>query len=229
MLGFLGLLALILGSIAMSVAALLPALDDFEVQVAEMAEYQSESAGETGGAVSDDVVGCTMLSPETLELEVINNWPTTSSYTVTIGLFDDDGQRVGDEGAFVSYLRPGERAIIEPLNFEHHRVACESIEVERFAAAAAAAKSAYLGDCEMAPVAGALGLVEAVVTATNGTSTTQDFTIDVAFIDPAGVRRGWGAAAVEALGPGETAVADVSTMTEFSEEYSCDVVGIEAG
>lgn len=188
-------------------------------------EENADSADESSLSEADDVVSCVRIDSETIELEVVNNSPKTSSYIMTVGFFDDAGQRLADETSFLNYLRPGERAIEQQFVFEEQGAACEVIDLDRFAAESIAGELAEVSECEVgAP--DAFGDFQASVSATNGTPETSTYSVDVAFVDPEGVRRGSGSTFIEAVRPGETAPADIFTTVAHADGYSCEVVAV---
>lgn len=182
-------------------------------------------SGEDQGDEMDDVVSCTRIDAETIELEVVNNSPKTSSYLLTVGFFDDSGQRLADEPTFLNYLRPGERAIERQFTFEEQGSLCEVVQVDRFAAESAAGELAEVGECGILGE-DVFGDLQASVSATNGTPETSDYAIDVAFVDAEGIRRGSGNAFIEAVRPGETAPTDIFSTADYADGYSCEVVGV---
>lgn len=173
-----------------------------------------------------DVVGCTRVDEETIELEVVNHSSETSSYWLTVGYFDDAGRRLADGSEFIDNLRPGERAIESTYVFETEGTVCEVIDVDRFASESDAEEMAEISACEITGT-DVFGDVEASVSATNSTSESSDYSIEVAFVDDEGVRRGTGSAFVEVVRPGETAPTDLFTTVDHSPGYRCEVVGVD--
>ncbi len=178
------------------------------------------------GSEADDAVSCSRIAPDAIVLEMVNNSPETSSYFLTIGFFDDAGTRVADESSFLDHLRPGERSIEEYYVFEEAGTVCEVIDVERFAAESDPEELAEISACSIDPEADFFGDFVATVSATNASSETSDYSIDVAFIDPEGVRRGSGSAYIGAVRSGETAPGDVFSTSPFAEDHTCEVVGV---
>ncbi len=172
-----------------------------------------------------DVVSCTRVDSENIILEVVNSSPNTSTYFLTVAFLDDGGQRLADEIAFVNYLRPGERAIEQQFTFEEQGTQCEVIEVDRVLADSPPDVLADIGPCQLLSEADFLGDFQAETTATNSTSETSNYVIEVGLIDPDGIRRGTGVAFVDAVRPGETAPTEVFTTTEFATGYTCEIVG----
>lgn len=193
------------------------------------ADTTTDSAAQdeaTGGEEIDDVVSCERKDSETIVLELVNNSPKTSSYILTIGFFDEAGTRLADESTFVNYLRPGERTIEEQFMFEEQGTSCEVLDAERFAAESIESELAEVSACEIGDSPDVLGSIQASVAATNGTPETSDYSIDVAFVDAEGVRRGTGSAYVESVRSGETAPTDIFTDLDYAEGYSCEVVAV---
>ncbi len=185
-----------------------------------------ETSQDAGGSESDDIVSCSRVDADAIVLEVVNNSSKTSSYVLTIGFFDDAGQRLADEIAFLNYLRPGERAIEEQFVFEERGTVCEVIDADRFAAESIAAEVAEISDCEISGQPDVFGDFQATVSATNGSPETSDYSIEVAFVDPDGIRRGTGSAFIEAVRPGETAPGDLFSSANFAEGYTCELIGV---
>ncbi len=192
----------------------------------ELADDDSAADEAEGGSEVDDVISCTRIDAETIVLEVVNNSSKTSSYGLTIGYFDDGGQRLADEASFVNYLRPGERAIEEQFVFVEQGTVCEVLDVDRFATESIADEVAEVGECEIGTEADVLGDFQAKVSATNSSSETSDYSIDVAFVDSEGIRRGTGTAFIESVRSGETAPGDIFSATDFASDHSCQVVAV---
>ncbi len=201
----------------------------------ELDEQTSEDQGTTGSVEEgqatstselDDVVSCTRVDEDTIVLEIVNNSPKTSSYLLTVGFFDDAGQRLADEPSTVSYLRPGERAIEEHFVFEEQGTACEVIDVNRFAAESVASEVAEVSLCQIGAEPDVLGDFQATLSVTNDSPKTSNYSIEVAFVDPAGIRRGTGTAFIEAVRTDETAPSDVFSTATFADGYTCQVVGV---
>ena len=81
-----------------------------------------------------DILSCTRVDSDTISLELVNSSSNTSSYFMTVAFFDDSGQRLADEIAFVNYVRPGERVIENQFTFEEQGTTCEVIELDRLLA-----------------------------------------------------------------------------------------------
>ncbi|MEM9894479.1 MAG: hypothetical protein AAF962_26795, partial [Actinomycetota bacterium] len=173
-----------------------------------------------------DVISCTRVDSDTITLEVVNSSPNTSSYFMTVAFFDDGGQRLADEIAFVNYLRPGERAIENQFTFEEQGSTCEVIEVDRILADSTDAELGDVGPCELSADPDFAGDFQASLVATNSSSETFNYVVDVAFVDPDGVRRGTGSAFIDAVRPGESAPSDVFSTTDFAPGYTCAVVAV---
>ncbi len=200
-----------------------------EIDAENDADTTADSAPQddaSGGEEIDDVVSCDRKDAETIVLELVNNSPKTSSYILTIGFFDEAGTRLADESTFVNYLRPGERMIEEQFMFEEQGTSCEVLDAERFAAESIESELAEVSACEIGDSPDVLGSIQASVSATNATPETSDYSIDVAFVDADGVRRGIGSAYVESVRSGETAPTDIFTVLDYAEGYSCEVVAV---
>ena len=174
----------------------------------------------------DDVVSCERTDPQTIVLEVVNNSSDTSSYVITVGFFDNAGNRLADEPMFLNYLRPGERAIEEQFTFDEQGTVCEVLAVDRFAAGSGVADLAQASACEIGADPDALGSIEASLSVTNDSSETSDFAVDVVFVDPDGIRRGSGATYIQAVRSGETAPGEIFTILDHDAGYSCDIVSV---
>lgn len=177
-------------------------------------------------AESDDIVSCTRTGEDEVVLEIVNNSSKTSTYSLTVGFFDDAGTRLADESAFVSDLRPGERAIESKFTFEESGSTCEVIDVDRFASESQAEELADVAACEITGE-GVLGDVEAIISATNSSPNTSSYSISVAFVDADGVRRGDGDSFIEAVRPGESAPGDIFTTLDFVDGLKCEVVNAD--
>lgn len=174
---------------------------------------------------SADIVSCERLAEDEVVLEIINNSSGTSSYSMTIGFFDDEGTRVADEAAFLDSLRPGERAIESKFTFESAGTTCEVIDVDRFASVSQADEVPDVGPCEITGQS-ALGDIEATVSATNSSENTSSYSINLAFVDAEGIRRGNGDVFIDAVRPDETAPGDAFTTLDFDPGLRCEVVGV---
>lgn len=196
-----------------------PAIDETsdEGEPAEVDEELPESA---------DIVGCVRTSENEVELELVNNSSKTSTYSLTVGFFDEAGARVADESSFVNHLRPGERAILPVFTFESAGATCEVIDVDRFAAESQADEVPDVAPCEVTGES-VLGDIEATVSATNSSENTSSYVIQVAFVDADGIRRGDGTVFIEAVRPNEAAPGDIFTSTDFDAGLSCEVVGVD--
>jgi len=173
-----------------------------------------------------DYVSCSRIDDNTILLEIVNNSSKTSTYYLKVGFFDESGQRVADESATLSHLRPGERSIQEHYVFESKGSICEVIDLDRTSAESDLSEAAEIGACEVGS-ADALGDIEATVTVTNGSPETSNYSIDVAFVDSEGIRRGDGSFFIEAVRPGESAPGDVFSTTDYVNGLRCDVVGVD--
>ena len=183
------------------------------------------TAGLTGDG-SDDVVSCTRVDEDTIILEMVNNGDETSSYWLTVGFFDDAGTRLADESSFVNFLRPGERAIEEHFVFEEAGTVCEVLDVDSFPGVSSDEELADVGECVIAAEPDSFDDFAASLSITNSTATTSDYSVEVAFVDPAGIRRGTGSVYIEAVRTDETAPGEIFSSTDFVAGYSCQIVGV---
>ena len=177
-------------------------------------------AGEVGGGS-----GCEIIDDTTILVELVNDGPTTQSYFLTVGFFEG-GARLGDTVAIVGNLRPGERTIEETFYFDQSGTECEILEVDGFDVTYDDAALADVSPCQITGV-DTFGDIEGELTVTNSGSTTADYSVQLAFVDPAGIRRGSGFANVEAVRAGETAPTDVFTLASPSDGLICEVVGVD--
>jgi hypothetical protein len=191
-------------------------------------EVSTSTAGApvAGGSEADDALSCDRLDKNTIVLEVVNNSPKTSSYLLTVGFFDDAGQRLGDETTVLNHLRPAERAIEETYVFEQQGTVCKVIGVERTAAESLQGELAEVSACDIGSGADVLGLFKATLSATNSSPQISDYLIDVAFVGPDGVRRGDGTATVQAVRPSEAAPTPIFTTVRYQRGFRCDVVAV---
>ena len=183
------------------------------------------TSGLTGDG-SDDVVSCTRVDEDTIILEMVNNGDETASYWLTVGFFDDAGTRLADESSFVNYLRSGERSIEEHFVFEEAGTVCEVLDVDRFPGVSSAEELAEVGECVIAAEPDSFDDFAASLSITNSTATTSDYSVEVAFVDPNGIRRGTGSVYIEAVRTDETAPGEIFSSTDFVEGYSCQIVGV---
>ena len=202
-----------------------PASTDDATATSEPRSLAGVTTSAPQGAGSGDAVGCTLVNSETIVLEVVNSAATVQSYFLTVAFFDGE-QRLGDTIAFVNNLRPGERTIESSFIFDQEGSRCEVIEADTFPAESDPAHLADVSPCTITGVDFAND-VTAELTATNSSSTTSDYSIQVAFVDPDGIRRGTGFSNVESVRPGETAPADVFSFVEDRPDLVCQVVGVD--
>lgn len=240
MIGIIAAIVILVGGCVAVVAGGLNAANDdlanlvSTIEAGEMDALADE--GEPGGSSSeplfgssdglDDVVSCERTDPQTIVLEVVNSSSDTSSYVITVGFFDDAGNRLADEPMFLNHLRPGERAIEKQFTFDEQGTVCEVIDVDRFASESTSDDLAQASECEIGADPDALGSIEASLSVTNDSPETSDFAVDVVFIDSDGVRRGSGATYIQAVRSGEIAPGDVFTVLDHDEGYSCEVVAV---
>ncbi len=185
----------------------------------------SQPATTTDFAGADGVLSCTRNEGGVL-LELVNGGTETSTYFLTVGFFDDAGTRLADEFTSVNSVRPGERVIQEFFMFEDAGTVCEIIETERFPVQSEADQLAEVEDCVIGSEPDAFGDFSASVSVTNTTSITSDYSIDAAFMDAEGIRRGHGSAFIQSVRPQETAPGDFFTTAEFAEGFTCEIVAV---
>ncbi len=214
-----------LADVATTIVATQTTIEGDGLAGSDTADGAVTPGGATGDGL-DDVVSCVRADPQTIVLDVVNNTAETTSYVLTVGFFDEAGNRLADEPMFLNHLRPGERAIEEQFTFDEQGTVCEVLDVDRFPAGTDAADMAQASACEMGSGPDVLGAIEASLSVTNSASETSDFTVDVAFVDGDGVRRGSGATYIEAVRAGETAPGDVFTVLDHSDGYTCEVVAV---
>ncbi len=169
--------------------------------------------------------GCEIIDDTTLLVEVVNETATIQSYFLTIGFFED-GARLGDTVAIVGNLRPGERTIEETFYFDQSGSECEILETDGFEVGYDDDALADVSPCAITGVS-TFGDLESELTVTNSGSGTADYSVQLAFVDSGGIRRGSGFANVEAVRAGETAPTDVFTLAEPADDLVCEVVGVD--
>lgn len=173
----------------------------------------------------DDVLSCTLIDDETLEVELTNQTSESVDYYLTVAFFDSDGARLSDTSAFVTALRPGEYAREEVYIFDEPGASCEVIAAERFNSDIDEVALAEISSCTViGPDFADDVLAELAVT--NSGSVTYNYSIDVALISPEGVRRGTGFGYVEAVRPGETAPTEIYSTVGYRDGFTCDVVAV---
>ena len=183
------------------------------------------SGDDSGAGVDGDTFGCTVADEDTIVLEVVNSTDVTQTYFLTIALFEGS-ERQGDTVAFVNNLRPGERTIEESFLFDQEGSACEVVDSDTFTVDS---DPDHLADVPTCDITGSdtFGDVAAEVSATNSSSATSDYTIQVAFVGTDGVRRGTGFATIESVEPGASAPTDVFTLVDEEVGLTCEVVGVD--
>ena len=171
------------------------------------------------------MVSCTRVDDETVTIELVNNGNATSNYFFTIAFFDAGGSRLADTGGYVTALRPDERAIEEVFVFDEPGETCEVIEAERIPIDENDPGFADISDCTITG-ADSFDDVAATVSATNPSSSTVDYSVDVAIVNADGLRIGTGFTYIEAVRPEETAPSDVFTTVDYADNLTCDVVSV---
>lgn len=200
------------------------------VALLAVAANQADENG-VGGSSSrnselDDVIGCELVEPGRIQLEVVNSSPKTSTYLLNIGFFDQTGTRVADQGIPVPHLRPDERAIERHPVLDRGGVTCRVIGGDRLAADSAPDE---LGEatCVLDPSRGPLGRVRVAVTATNGTPLTSDYRVGVAVIDASGSRRGAATVRIPEVQPGDSAGDRSVPIDDGGVGTTCEVARVE--
>jgi hypothetical protein len=190
------------------------------------------SSTETSGgtlpvAGGPDEPTCVKLDDETLEIDLVNTTAEVATFNLTIAYLDGEGQRLGDTFAYVNALRPGERTVQPVYLYEEGTDAtqCEVIDVDETPTLHDAAAATDISTCEITG-ADFIGDVAATLSATNSEGVDNDYSIEVALLDPAGIRRGNGWAFIEHVRAGETAPADIFTTTDYGDGYACEVVAV---
>ncbi|MGI9614659.1 MAG: hypothetical protein ACR2QO_17235 [Acidimicrobiales bacterium] len=176
------------------------------------------------GSVGDGS-GCEIIDDTTIRVELVNDSAATQSYFLTVGFFDGD-TRLGDTVAIVSNLRPGERTIEDTFYFDQEGSRCEILEADGFEVSYDQAALADVSPCEITGT-DTFGDIESELTVTNNGSATYDYSVQLAFIDPEGIRRGTGFANIEAVRAGETAPSDVFTVVEAADGIRCEIIGVD--
>jgi hypothetical protein len=201
--------------------------------VPEQLASADDTAPTDDGAFGDeaaDIVGCTRIDDEYIEIELQNSLPVSATYWLTVGLYDDANTRLGDTSVFVNYVRAGERAIEQSYVFEDDGPGfstCEVIDTDRFADEIDSDLLASVSACEVTGEDFA-GDIEGSISVTNNGAAMSDFNVTVAFVDGDGVRRGTGSSSVEAVAPGETAPSEVYSTVPYSAGMLCDVVAVDS-
>ena len=177
-------------------------------------------AGDVGGGS-----GCEIIDDTTIRVEVVNDSASVQSYFLTVGFFDGD-TRLGDTVAIVGNLRPGERTIEDTFYFDQSGSRCEILEADGFEVSYDPALLADVSACEITGT-DTFGDVESELSVTNSGSGTADYSIQLAFVDGDGIRRGTGFANIESVRAGETAPSDVFTVVESADGLVCEVIGVD--
>jgi hypothetical protein len=197
----------------------------------------SESDGSTDTATPNDPVvpapegeivdaeSCVVVGEDTIRLEVTNNSSKQSSYFIDVNFLDAAGERVGDQTAYINYLRPGEHASEDQYVGETAGgTECEIAEVERYAS-----ESPDDLDEVTCDVTGVdfVEDVATVLTATNGSSKLSDYVIEAALVRD-GIRIGTASAFIENVKPGESAPSDgFSTADGPAAGVTCEPVHVD--
>ncbi len=182
-----------------------------------------DASGNAGGG-PDGANGCTILDEDTLEIDFVNTTSGPQTFFLTVAFLEGD-QRLGDSSVTVSNLRPGERAVERSFIFDQEGSRCEIIDVDGFGTTTDADHLADVGTCQITG-ADFAGDVTGELTVTNSSPSNADYSIEVAFIDPDGVRRGTGFTFIEAVRPGEAAPGDLFSFVEFRDDLTCEIIDV---
>ena len=194
-------------------------------EVIEVDEAPEELASVDSSDPLSDIVSCTYIDSETIEIEAVNNSANSSSYGLTVAYFDAAGQRISDDSQFIDHLRPAERTIERLYVWDDLEASsCEVLAVDRWEDQVNEAAQADVPSCEITG-SDAFGDIEAYLEVTNNGDDTGDYSITVGFFDGDGVRRGTGSSFVEVVRPGESAPSDVFTVVE-DNGYTCEIVAV---
>lgn len=203
------------------------ALDGSEEAVDAGVDDPAADGSETPAAGTSDIDGvssCTRVDDQTLVIDMTNVSAETASYLMTVIYTDDAGARVGDDTAYISSLRPNERTLEAVYVFSDAGTGCEVIETERYVRNGTDGL-ADVSACTVRAPDGATYL-EADIDVTNSGVSDSDYTVEVALVDPDGVRKGWGTAYVERAPVGEAIAGEIYTTVPYDEAYQCEVVAV---
>jgi hypothetical protein len=178
-----------------------------------------------GAGQIGDGSGCEIIDDTTIRVELVNESAVVQSFFLTVGFFDDS-TRLGDTVAIVGHLRPGERTIEDTFYFDQAGSRCEILEVDGFEVSY---DQAFLADASSCEITGAdtFGDIRAELSVTNSTAQTVDYSVQLAFVDAEGIRRGTGFATIESVRAGETAPSDVFSVIEADDGLTCEIVGVD--
>lgn len=202
------------------------AINGEESASSESVEPAADGA-DAGADASPALAGinsCTRIDDQTLAIDMTNVSDETASYLMTVIYTDDAGVRVGDDTAYISSLRPDERTLEAVYVFSDAGTGCEVIDMERYARNGTDGL-ADISTCTVRAPEEA-SFLEADIAVTNSGAATSDYTVEVALVDPDGVRKGWGTAYVEKAPVGEAVAGEIYTTVPYDETYQCEVVAV---
>ena len=134
-----------------------------------------------------DIVGCEVLNDTTVQVELVN--PTEGQLTYSMEITTFDGETVvGDGFVFVSFVRPGERALHRSFADAAGATSCDVSDVER--RLDPSTSPVELAECAVSGE-GFDGDIEVTFRVDNTTSTRNDYRIEAAIVRD-GVRVGIG-------------------------------------
>lgn len=169
---------------------------------------------------------CSIIDPETAQIDLTNTSSEISNFSLTLVFRDDANNRVGDETGYISSLRPGERTMEALYLYDEAGSVCEVASIDRTAVDPEGAALAADATCTVVGE-DALGFVDADISVTNTGSAQGDFSVEAVFLDADGVRRGSGYTSVEAVNPGESAPSDLFSAIDYQDGYTCEVVYVD--
>ena len=169
--------------------------------------------------------GCTIGGSGLPIVELVNDSGELADFLVTIAVTDGGGVVQSEQPAEVYALRPGERTVEHVVVDEPGGIACDVVSLDRIPIAVTAAAAADVSSCEIVgPTAS--GEVAANLSITNPGTAATDYLVDLALVDPTGIRRGTGVVVADALAPGASLSVGVDTFVRYAPELQCQVVGV---
>ncbi|MGH1504078.1 MAG: hypothetical protein ACRBI6_11020 [Acidimicrobiales bacterium] len=176
-----------------------------------------------GARVGAEGISCAPRPDELMQLVATNSTSDIVDYWLTVAFFDDAGNRIADEAAWLDSIRPGETIVEDQFTFEEGWTTCEVIDAD---VSSVDLDPTLLADVSACTVEGAdfAGDVSGSVSVTNSGDAAGDYVVDVALIDPSGQRRGTGTIYIDQVRPGETAPGDLFTWVDHEPGFTCEVV-----
>ncbi len=168
-------------------------------------------------------ISCAPLPDDQLQLSATNSSASVVDYWLTVAFFDEAGNRIADEAAWLDSVRPGESIVEDQFAFEEGWSSCEVIDAD---ISDVTIDQALVADVSACTVEGAdfAGDVSGSVSVTNSGSDAADYVVDVALLDPTGLRRGTGTIYIDQVRAGETAPGDLFTWVDHEPGFTCEVV-----